>query len=302
MAAGSCDSPVVVPARDRVSPTAESTEELPPGAEDDRQARPAEHLQHQQGGLAQSKLAPAERGCCSIGNSDEEQETSDDHNRQVIKLIEMLGQTGDGRRAVVKALAAKQGIEGDDELEELYSGRSEQKLVVPRGMRDTLRSIGLDAILAPVNLITAVEPQHILVNETWQDIEFEVALDSGSVVHVCSVDDCPGYRLGESAGSRRGQEFLMGDGGTIPNMGQSKLNLSDGTKDIESIFQIAAVTRPLMSVAKICDEGHTVTFDSVMAVVHSADGDELCKFKRKDGGLYVACLKLRNPTVFGRQE
>ena len=84
----------------------------------------------------------------------------------------------------MKALAAKQGIEDDNELEKLYSGRSEQKLVVPRGMRDTLRSIGLGDILAPLNLITAVEPQHMLVNETWQDLEFEVALDSGSVVLV----------------------------------------------------------------------------------------------------------------------
>jgi hypothetical protein len=245
--------------------------------------------------------------CCSIGSGDnefedEEQGASDAHSRQVIKLIDILGQTGAGRRAVVKALAAKQRIEGDDELEEVYSRKSEHKLVVPRSMRDTLRSIGLGDILAPLKLIIAVGPQHTLVNETWQDIEFEVALDSGSVVHVCSVDDCPGYRLGESAGSRRGQEFLMGDGGTIPNMGQSKLNLSDGTKDIESIFQIAAVTRPLMSVGKICDEGHTVTFDAVMAVVRSADGEELCRFKRKDGGLYVANLKLRNPAGFGRQE
>ena len=94
----------------------------------------------------------------------------------------------------------------------------------------------------------------------------------------------------------------MGDGGTIPNMGQSKLNLSDGGRDIESVFQIAAVTRPLMSVGKICDEGHTVTFDAVMAVVRSQDGEELCRFKRKDGGLDVASLKLRSPAGLGRQE
>ena len=162
--------------------------------------------------------------------------------------------------------------------------------------------IGLGDILAPLNLITAVDPQHILVNETWQDIEFEVALDSGSVVHVCSVDDCLGYRLGESAGNCRGQEFLMEDGGTISNMGQSKLNLSDGTKDIESIFQIAAVTRPLMSVGKMCDEGRTVAFYAVMAVVRSVDGEALSRFKRKDGGLYVANLKLRNPAGLGRQD
>ena len=53
----------------------------------------------------------------------------------------------------------------------------------------------------------------------------------------------------------------MGDGGTIANLGQKQLNLADNTvgSDVQSIFQIAAVTRPLMSVGKICDEGHNVT-------------------------------------------
>ena len=94
----------------------------------------------------------------------------------------------------------------------------------------------------------------------------------------------------------------MGDGGTIPNMGQSQLHLSDDDRNIQSVFQIAAVTRPLMSVGKICDEGHTVTFSNVMAVVKGKDGEELCRFHRKDGGLYVASLKLRNPVGFGGQE
>ena len=94
----------------------------------------------------------------------------------------------------------------------------------------------------------------------------------------------------------------MGDGGTIPNMGQSQLNLSDDGNEIQSIFQIAAVTSPFMPVGKICDEGHSITFDAVMAVVRSKDGEELCKFHRKDGGLYVAKLRLRSPAGFGRQE
>jgi hypothetical protein len=167
-----------------------------------------------------------------------------------------------------------------------------------------LQNIGLGAALAPLHILTAVEPQSLLVNdvEAWKDLEFEVALDSGAVVHVCSVEDCPGYRVEESPGSRRGQEFLMGDGGTIPNMGQSKLNLSDDHREISSLFQVAAVTRPLMSVGKICDEGHSIKFTATMAVVHSKDGEELCRFHRKDGGLYVAKLKLRSPAGFGGQE
>lgn len=97
----------------------------------------------------------------------------------------------------------------------------------------------------------------------------------------------------------------MGDGGEIPNLGQKSLNLSDsdGKKELRSVFQIAAVTRPLMSVGKICDEGHKIAFDKLKAVVSNAQGAEICRFERSPhGGLYVAKLKLRNPLGFTRQE
>jgi hypothetical protein len=68
------------------------------------------------------------------------------------------------------------------------------------------------------------------------------------------------------------------------------------------IFQIAAVTRPLMSVGKICDEGHNITFDAVQAIVREKNGTEICRFERSSGGLYVAKMKLRNPAGFGRPE
>ena len=92
----------------------------------------------------------------------------------------------------------------------------------------------------------------------------------------------------------------MGDGG-----GQKQLNLSDNAagSDLQSIFQIAAVTRPLMSVGKICGEGHEITFNNVSAVVRSKEGAEFCRFHREPtGGMYVAKLRLRNPAGFGRQE
>ena len=57
-----------------------------------------------------------------------------------------------------------------------------------------------------------------------------------------------------------------------------------------------------MSVGRICDQGHSITFSAVMAVVHAADGGELCRFERQNGGLYVAKLKLRNPAGFGGRE
>ena len=159
----------------------------------------------------------------------------------------------------------------------------------------------------PVNLSLTKEKESVLVatSDQGEDLEFEVALDSGSVVHVCAPADSPGYLLQESAGDKRGQEFLMGDGGTIPSLGKKQLNLSDNAagSDLQSIFQIAAVTRPLMSVSKICVEGRGITFNNDCAVVRSKDGAKLCCFHREPtGGLYVAKLKLRNPAGFGRQE
>ena len=175
---------------------------------------------------------------------------------------------------------------------------------MPAYLRNVLSDIGLSDAIAPLNLFEVVggaEPL-LLAGDTWNDLEFEVALDSGAVVHVCSPEDCPGYLLEDSPGSRSGQRFLMGDGGTIADTGQKSLNLSDDGNDLRSVFQIAAVTRPLMSVGKICDEGHNITFDATQAVVRDKGGVELCKFHRAPGGLYVAKMRLRNPAGFARPE
>ena len=88
----------------------------------------------------------------------------------------------------------------------------------------------------------------------------------------------------------------------MPTWDRKRLHLSDDDRDLCSVFQIAAVTRPLMSVGKICDEGHNITFDATQAIVRDQNGAELCKFHRTPGGLYVAKMRLRNPAGFPRLE
>ena len=90
---------------------------------------------------------------------------------------------------------------------------------VPSHLRIAMCEIALHEALLPINVVTTVENSLLIADEACSDIEFEVALDSGAVIHVCSPDDCPGYLLEESAGSKRGQKFLMGVGGEIPNLG-----------------------------------------------------------------------------------
>ena len=83
-------------------------------------------------------------------------------------------------------MAERNGITDEDEIERLIDGKSEIKLRVPNQLRPALQSIGLGEMLAPINILEAMELHQILISEeAWQDIEFEVALDSGPVVHVC---------------------------------------------------------------------------------------------------------------------
>ena len=79
--------------------------------------------------------------------------------------------------------------------------------------------------------------------------------------------------------------------------------LHDDKTPLKSVFQIADVTRPLICIGKICDNGMRVTFDEERAVVvDKRDGAELCVFERKPGGPYICKFRLKvPPSGFARQ-
>ena len=128
------------------------------------------------------------------------------------------------------------------------------------------------------------------------------------------VADAPGYAafVLASAGSRRMQKFIVGNGQRVPNEGQAKLNLEHMGVPLESTFQVAEVTRPLMSVGRVCDQGLICLFDKDKAMIQDNNGKTVCQFERK-GGLYVAKFDLKDPRIgfdrdnpkaapFGRRE
>ena len=71
----------------------------------------------------------------------------------------------------------------------------------------------------------------------------------------------------------------------------------DKPNQIKSTFQLAAITRPLMSVSKVCDQGMTVRFDKEKAVVLNQKNEEVCKLPRQ-GGLYTMYTQLQKPDAF----
>ena len=146
--------------------------------------------------------------------------------------------------------------------------------------------------------------QAINVDEC-EDVDVEVTLDSGCCKHVLPAESIPGYDIEDSPGSRRGANFIIGNGELVPNEGQAHLNLAAEMGNlsqqlVRSTFQVADLTRPLMSVSQICSQGHKCVFDGEQAMVVAQDGETICKF-RKQGGLYVATMKLKSPSPFTRQ-
>ena len=60
--------------------------------------------------------------------------------------------------------------------------------------------------------ITVDDGDEIMPVEGWQDRDIEITLDSGCCNHVLDAEDALGYLVSESPGSRRGQNFIVGNG------------------------------------------------------------------------------------------
>ena len=92
------------------------------------------------------------------------------------------------------------------------------------------------------------------------------------------------------------QNFIGAGGHKMANRGEMALGIRTAEgKPIDTTSQVADVTRPLWSVARICDAGFEVTFGKTGARVVNAKGKTMCKFKRV-GNLYKIKLDLKDPT------
>ena len=149
--------------------------------------------------------------------------------------------------------------------------------------------------------LTLEYPEGLFNLEKFVECDIFVTLDSGCCEHVLDLMDAPGYetQLCPSAGSLRGQHFVVENGERIPNEGQVELMMEakDGTpRGLRSIFQVAEVMRPLMSASRIADEGYKCLFGDKDAKVLDKDWNVICTFVR-EGSLYVATLRLKRPAA-----
>ena len=152
----------------------------------------------------------------------------------------------------------------------------------------------------PVNMLFDVEDLYALpAAEEPEFLEVECCLDTGSSVHAADRLDLPGYDVTESPGSKAGQKFQAAGGKLIDNEGQVQalMDPPGGQADtsLQVCFQIAKVTRPLLSVTKMTEGGDMhVLCKKDEALVLDIHNRVVARFARK-GGLYVALMRVKNP-------
>ena len=119
--------------------------------------------------------------------------------------------------------------------------------------------------------------------------------------------DAPGY-ASVLHPSQRNEQFVVGSGKRVANMGQIKLRIQTKDDDgllMSSVFQVAEITRPLMSLSEL-RPGHVCIFEKTNARVVDSDGSVVARLDR-NGGVYTCTMRLRrsearNDPVFGQQE
>ena len=115
-------------------------------------------------------------------------------------------------------------------------------------------------------------------------------VDSGAGAAVAPPQMMPSVRIDPSEGSKRGQRYSSASKHKIKNLGQQQIKaVTEDGQPTEVLFQVADVSKPLMSVSAICEKGNRVIFGKAGGVVQNIRTGKLIPFQRENG-IYVLSL------------
>ena len=80
---------------------------------------------------------------------------------------------------------------------------------------------------------------------------------------------------------------MAANGSKLPNFGQMMLSFQNSAGTAGRImFQVANITKPLVSVSKLVDDGHQVVFDEKASyIIHKATGRKM--LLKRERGVFV---------------
>ena len=133
-------------------------------------------------------------------------------------------------------------------------------------------------------------------------------MDSGACDNVINPKDLAAYedQVMETEASANQENFLAANGEEIDNYGEVKVPAVTRERTLRGItFQAAGVSKGLLSVEKMNENGHAVVFDGDVSFVDNKATGEVNHLRRQDGN-FMLDLWILPPDVaetwsFGRQ-
>ena len=131
--------------------------------------------------------------------------------------------------------------------------------------------------------------------QTWEDkkwVRVESVMDSGAVAPVAPPSMVPNVKVVPSPGSIRGQNYTSASEHKLKILGQQRIKAcTEEGDETEVLFQIADVSKPLVSVSSICERGNRVLFGKSGGVVINLGTGKQIPFYKKNG-IYILSLWL----------
>jgi len=119
----------------------------------------------------------------------------------------------------------------------------------------------------------------------WEMIE--LAVDSGATETVVSEDMLKSVETKESWGSKKGVEYEVANGDTIPNLGEKKFHgVTENGITRNLTAQVCEVNKALLSVKKIIAAGNRVVFDEEGSFIEDKSTGERMWMK-DEGGMFM---------------
>jgi hypothetical protein len=89
----------------------------------------------------------------------------------------------------------------------------------------------------------------------------------------------------------------FGDNGSSRIVGKGTLSLDNGRAKVEKVLCVENLKHNLLSVSQMCDQGHTLTFDSQECKIKKEDSCKLVAKSIRTQTMYIFLMRLMEKNV-----
>ncbi len=140
-----------------------------------------------------------------------------------------------------------------------------------------------------------------LIDRQGRWTRVSATVDSGAAANVLPEAMFPQIALKESEGSRKGQYWVAANGGRIANKGEKLVHFQTTEGAERSVkFQVADVTKPLISVVKITEAGNDVILSKSNPRIVNRKTGEVTNLRR-ESNVFILDMWVMEQQVFNRQ-